>query len=155
MSNCNSCGAERRLIGVLYPARRLCSCEQRRCARCAAPAMVVEFQAPIEGRELSLPVASNGVAMFYCDGHAPSAPGAGGSRSHSKKRGKARAHIDPQWQNTYPERPPAGAGSRRPVECCGCKDVHELRDRCMHNGTRSECPRCGEVMFTDAWDDAA
>src|SRR5262245_13052207 len=129
MSNCNSCGAERRLIGVLYPARRLCSCEPRRCGRCATAATVVEFQTPVEGREPSLPMASNGVAVFYCGEHASSAGGNGAPPSRAKKRAKVRPHIDPQWQNTYSEHPPAAAGSLRRVECCACKDVHELRDR--------------------------
>jgi hypothetical protein len=61
----------------------------------------------------------------------------------------ARPHIDPQWQRTFSDQPPTGARSRRRVECCACKDAHELRDRRMHNGTRSECPRCGEPVFSD------
>jgi hypothetical protein len=154
METCHTCGAGRQRVGVLYPVRRLCACEQRTCTECGAPAMVVEFQAPVHGDEPPLPQESNGVAVFACRAHGPAELAAElrerRPKAASRRRSSSKPHVDPQWENAYPDHLPPGACSRQQVECSSCKNVHELRERRMHNGTRSICPKCGEAMFTDA-----
>ena len=71
METCPTCGERREREGVQCPARRLCICEDRLCAECGAPAIVVEFQERIQGREPELPTSSDSVAAFYCALHSP------------------------------------------------------------------------------------
>lgn len=150
METCKTCGAERRRSGVLYPTRLLCPCEERTCGvdDCEARARVVEFQKPIPGAEPKLPAKANSIAMFYCTEHAPedSIPQEEAPKRSSKPK---LPNVDPQW--TW-EEPPVSAVSHDRVECAGCKDVHELRSRKMHNGSRSKCPKCGYDIYTYAFD---
>lgn len=34
------------------------------------------------------------------------------------------------------------------VECWTCKDVHWTHERLAQNGTYSECPKCGDDVYT-------
>lgn len=74
MDKCPKCNTSRKRTGGLYPSRPLCICERIKVPRCACkqPAIYVEFQAPITGKEPVLPAASNNIAEFMCAKHAPS-----------------------------------------------------------------------------------
>jgi hypothetical protein len=173
MSNCPSCGADRAMSGILYPARRLCLCEPRRCAHCTRPAAVVEHQQVSASADSALPAQSDRRTKFLCATHnttsieiAPvslSAPAAIAAppppkkpkpvmpATEPKRKKSARPHISPVWTLS---KPPPDAHSKVLVECAGCRGTHPMKDRCMFNGTRSECPSCGFHIYTHANEDA-
>jgi len=143
---CSTCGAVRSHVGVMYPVRLLCKCEVKTCSECKGAATVVEFQSRIRDTE-----PANGV--FYCTEHSPTAfeqlvpvandsvPGA----AEKPKRNEKNPHIDRNW--THKKSPP-GAESKSRVQCSGCKDIHPMMKRRMFNGTNSNCPKCGDGMYT-------
>lgn len=151
MQTCSECGAEKKRQGILFPTRRLCACETRSCYSCGEPATVVEFQKPVKDKEPALPKKSNDVALFACDEHAPEgAPSAAPLKP--RKKSARLFNIDPAWHH---DKPPAGAVSMAEVECWACKDIHKMKDRRMHNGTKSQCPKCGDGMYTHAYQEEA
>jgi hypothetical protein len=140
MENCDTCGAARHRTGVLYPVRRLCRCEKFNCG-CGAQALVVEFQKPVKTSEEGVP------AKYLCGEHSPGdfiaeieKPLSKGARAKKNEL----PHIDPAWKAP---RPPENSNSRLIVQCVGCKNVHETRERRMFNGTESLCPKCGERVW--------
>jgi len=155
---CSTCGATRSHIGVLYPVRLLCKCEIRGCNECDAPAVVAEFQARLRGDEPALPAKSNGTAMFYCATHSPTplaqlVPVANDTGLVEKpKRKEKNPHVDAAWPG---KKAPPGSESKSRVQCSGCKDVHAMSKRKMFNGTFSNCPKCGDDMYTIDMEDAA
>jgi hypothetical protein len=125
---------------MLFPVRRLCSCESFTC-ECGAKALVVEFQKPVKTSEKDVP------AKYLCGSHTPgdfvietNLPRAKAAKA---KRGEL-PHIDPVWHGP---RPPEGSSSPMGVECVGCRFVHAMRTRRMFNGTESLCPKCGERVW--------
>lgn len=150
MDSCVTCGAERRRVGVLYPARALCPCEVRVCGTCGRPATVVEFQVLVRKAEPKLPDKSGGAALFMCATHAPTGVITHAPTAPAPKKTRGQPLIDPAW--TF-ETPPAGTTSRLKVQCVGCKHPHTMKDRRMFNGTESECPKCRETVTVHADDD--
>ncbi len=156
--NCTVCGVVRSYVGVLFPARLLCACEDHVCRVCDAKAVGVEFQKPIKTQEPS-------DCAYWCGAHKPDdfpevAPAAerpkwsleGGEPEKEPKRKKRQAvevhdggppHIDPAW--TFSE-PPPGAMDAQKVKCAVCKNTHMMRERRMWNGTHSRCPKCQELV---------
>lgn len=139
---CPSCGAARSYVGVSSPARRLCACEKgHACAECGKPAVIVEFQDRIKDREPSLPKKSSADVVFLCEEDRPSGfPDAK----------KAPVAVEPE------EPPPAPrftSQSTARVVCWSCKHVHMVKQRKNHNGSYSDCPRCGDDMYTLCMDD--
>ena len=174
---CSHCGVARRYIGVVCPARRLCACETgRTCVECDESATVVEFQSRVDSGEQPLPRKSNSEAVFFCTNHAPFTEEEGDAADarplpvEKPKPVRAAAppppplvpaatavslkglNIDPEYLKTA-DTPPFGAISPVKVECVACKDSHAMRERKKWNGTESECPQCGEVVYTYAWED--
>jgi adenine-specific DNA methylase len=154
MQQCPSCGAERRLVGVMFPARAMCACEKRSCAFCTNKAVIVEFQSPVRGDEPRLPTISNDKAVFTCANHAPfEAPSTEEKplAPTAKKVKKGKPQVHPAWSESQASSPP-GSQSGEKVECAACKSTHRMRDRVMCNGTRSECPKCGHAVHTLSWE---
>ncbi len=154
---CPSCGASRVRTGVLFPARKLCECENQKCD-CGQPAVIVEFQAPVKGEEPPLPAASDKVAKFYCASHAEfhaAWDDANVRRLQSPRpREKMNAgNVDPVWNTWGNREPPSGARSSAKVRCAECRDIHPLAKRKMWNGTESQCPKCGHNVYTREDDD--
>lgn len=152
MDSCSKCGVARRYVGVAFPVRRLCKCENRDCGECKKPAVYVEFQHPIKTGEPKLPIESNQYAKFACQKHAPDDLPEGGDEVPSTPAGKKgkRPHTDPVWDRAS-SRPPPGSLSKTKIVCSGCGLVHEPRLRVMWNGTYSECPvdTCREQLFQE------
>lgn len=145
MPKCTKCGADLTLVGVRFPARRLCRCEQGRpCGQnnCKSTATVVEFQKPV--KDGSLPSKH---AKLLCDVHAPVEFAAESLPEAPVRRRKLASNIDPQWSSDIP---PSSAASNAKVQCWSCKDVHRQKDRRMHNGTVSLCPKCGDDIVVPA-----
>ena len=166
--NCATCNTPRRYVGVSCPARRLCPCETgHSCDECGKAATTVEFQNRITGQEPALPKKSNGTAIYFCNKHAPfserdvpteAAPLPSPPPPPIKREGLYRngANLAPFYRNNPEIPPPSGSQSRERVECAdrNCRDVHELRERKGWNGTESVCPKCGERVYTHAWEEA-
>jgi hypothetical protein len=177
MAPCPTCGAARTLAGILYPARALCPCESRRCARCVQPAVVLEYQQIASDFESPLPDASNRQVKFFCYVHnstaakvavRPEAPALPKPAKPAKpletikqveavakvvvaRRGKSsKPHISPEW---CLEASPPDCNSATPVECAGCRQTHPMKARRNFNGSKSECPSCGFHVFTHANED--
>lgn len=153
MSKCAKCGADRTLVGVRFPTRRLCRCEKNRpCGHnnCASAATIVEFQQPQKG-DPDAPLASSKAAQLSCDAHGPAEfvdLDSAAAPAPKKQRGpKGLPYVDPQWGY---ERPPVGAMSSSLTQCWSCKDVHKMKERRMHNGSKSLCPKCGDDVTTHA-----
>jgi len=164
---------------VLYPARRLCTCEKRTCGACDKKAVVVEFQRPVRGAEPGLPDDSDRTATFFCKTHCPEdfpldapkpktkvVPAATPTDDNvgkvidyhekyfgSGKKGHGAPHIDPVWELASPGKPPGGANSSDRVECIACKYAHRFKNRKLWNGSFSFCPKCGEGMYVPLWDE--
>lgn len=157
MDQCPRCGAERKRIGVMFPARRLCDCEKGSCSVCGKPAAIVEFQKPIKDNKE--PAVPSKQASLFCLEHRPegfpaketAAKVERGTKRTGGKKGR-QPHIDPAWETCWKE-PPTGAGSRERVRCVGCGNEHEMRQRVMFNGSYSYCPECNEDMFVPIWDE--
>lgn len=169
MNCCSLCGAERRRYGVLYPARLLCPCEAHAC-HCSEAAIIVEFQSPMRGKEPQLPPQTTNTVAFFCAEHCPSgfplevAKGADkkteGAKPapapQSKRKGKAGGeqlelpNLDPIYARLN-MKPPSSALSTELFECAECKHIHRGRERRLWNGSRSDCPKCGERVYTRAW----
>lgn len=141
MSKCPKCGTDLTLVGVRFPARRLCRCEQGHpCGQnnCKSLATVVEFQKPV--KDGTLPSKH---AKLLCDAHAPVEFASENLPDVPVRKRKHASNVDPQWPY---EAPPPSALSVAKVQCWTCKDVHRQKDRRMHNGTMSLCPKCGDDM---------
>jgi len=136
---CPHCGAERYYIGVRYPIRALCSCENVPCDVCEAPAIAVEFQGRVKTEE---PVER----IHYCGEHTPEpvTPEAPPVAPGPKKR-ERNPSIDPAWTAATP---PPQLNSPSRVQCFSCGDRHQMKQRKMFNGTQSNCPKCGDGMYT-------
>lgn len=158
MTNCARCGADRSTVGVRFPARRLCKCEKKSACNakgCTSRANVVEFQKPLVTPNQDAPFTSNENAKLFCYDHASDfwaddiAPPKTTTKAPAEvvvedalpaKRKRRSGNIDPAWALAAP---PRGATSLSPTQCAGCKHVCPLKDRKMHNGTFSICPKCG------------
>ncbi len=161
MDHCPKCKTERKRIGVMFPARRLCNCESGLCRVCKDDAAVVEFQKPVKDVEPSLENSKQ--ARLLCIEHLPEgfpmaavvAP-ASESKGRKTKTQKGRLpHIDPTWEASSAACLPAEAEATNQVQCVACKNVHALRKRVMFNGTYSYCPACStEDMFVPTEEDA-
>lgn len=150
MVKCSKCGAERKLVGVMFPARLLCACELQvrpKCSECRAPALIVEFQKRVRGEE---PALDSDDARFLCASHKPD----GFNIPTAETKKGTKPHVDPEWSRATEASPP-GAFSRLRVQCASCKNEHEMRQRVMFNGSRSECPKCGHHVTTPAWEGEA
>lgn len=156
MDKCPRCHAERKRIGVMFPARRLCNCEEGVCRECEQPAAIVEFQKPIKDNKE--PALTSRQANLLCLEHRPEGfpMSATVARTEGGKLVKGKKgrlpHIDPAWE-TCTQSLPKGADSRQHVKCTGCGNEHELRQRVMFNGTYSYCPECNDDMYVPMWDE--
>lgn len=144
---CRNCEADHTLVGVRFPARRLCRCETGRpCGanNCAAVATIVEFQKPVaKGVVPAAPAKSSKLAQLTCDAHAPTEFVSMDMPAPPPRKRKGFSNVDPQWSC---EKPPRGAFSQTLMQCWSCKDVHKMKDRKMHNGSMSLCPKCRDDM---------
>jgi len=65
----------------------------------------------------------------------------------------AKPHIDPNWGEI--SFLPPGSKSSTTVQCSSCHDEHHMANREMFNGSYSECPACGDNVYTLAWSQEA
>lgn len=150
MITCSSCGVARSYVGVLFPARLTCPCEMAPCNSCEKDAVGVEFQRPIKEQEPN-------DKTYWCVDHKPGDFHIASTqwsltddepKTKRKKRepekSTGRPRIDPAWGDTLP--PPPGSSDANKVQCAVCRDTHAMRDRVMHNGTHSSCPKCFELI---------
>jgi hypothetical protein len=186
MKVCPTCGADRTRLGILYPARRLCACEPRRCASCTQPAVVVEYQQITSAFDAPLPAVSDRKTKFFCPTHNASAVkveiplkairpvaraiatpkaakpvellkkqvriAASVTNEPTKRRKSSdKPHISPAW---CLRQAPPDSSSQTAVECAGCRSTHPMHERRNFNGTKSECPACGFVVFTHAYEES-
>ena len=150
---CDKCHAERVYVGVGSPARRLCACEKGHvCDECGKTATIVEFQDRITGKEPHLPKKSNADVVYFCEADRPA--GFPEENATSVRRPPTREESNEGVAPMHHVSRAAQSTTR--VECWVCKDVHMLKERKNFNGSYSDCPKCGDDMYTlDMSKDAA